>query len=234
MENEKYIFAKVPLTPKVAKPLILELFQGRTETNQTIYNEVKSTHLARGGQGPKAQDNPRLLKSVLKQLKKEGVAMNPSQGHWSFTSNNFKDNNVNLLKTDIKTSEQTEIRREITEEFDADLVLGRGSSVVYLYYLPSYKEREQIFTWPCKIGRSDKDPLKRIINQAATALPEKPKVAVIIRTDNSAVLEQAIHNILTYRNKRIETGMGKEWFDTNPDEFLNIVQFLEQSTLFFE
>lgn len=234
LENEEYDYINVPLTPKVAKPLILELFSGRTATNQTIFNEIKATHLARGGKEPKAQDNPRLLKPALKQLKKDGIAKNPSQGHWSFVDSESKNNEVNVLDTDFIQSQEIEIRKEIKEDFNADLVLGKGASTVYLYYLPSYQERRESITWACKIGRSDKDPLKRIINQAATALPEKPKVAVIIKTNNSIVLEQAIHSILTYRNKKIETGMGKEWFDTNPEEFLKIVQFIEQSTLLFE
>lgn len=240
MENKKYEFVDVPLMPQVARPLILELFNGRTATNQTIYNEVKLAHINRGGKEPKGQDNPRLLKPILRQLKKEGLAKNPSHGHWSFIDSNSKETEINMPTEaegpteDFIKNQETKISEEIKKEFNADLVLGSGVGAVYLYYLPSYEEKREGPTWPCKIGRSDKDPLKRIINQAATALPEKPKVAVIIKTDNSIVLEQVVHNILTYRNKKINTGMGKEWFDTNPEEFLKIIQFVEQSTLLFE
>ncbi|MFJ7831858.1 GIY-YIG nuclease family protein [Peribacillus sp. NPDC046944] len=235
-EYIEYQYKNLPLTPKVCKHLILELFIGRLEMRQTIQNEVTKTHLDRGGKDTIAGDKSRIIKKALEILKKEGLADNPSYGYWVISDSSFKvseETDVTVPIRDNIKNHHTESSEETKDDYEADIVLGEGTSAVYLYYLPSYQLNRQKDTWACKIGKTDRDPLQRILSQASTALPEKPKIAVIIKTNNSLVLEQAVHNILTYRNKKIGTALGKEWFDTNPDEFLKIVQFIEQSTLLF-
>ncbi|UOR13594.1 GIY-YIG nuclease family protein [Halobacillus amylolyticus] len=231
METYEYQFKNLPLTPYICRHLILELFNERVEMRQTIVNEVTAAHLARGGKEANVADKPRMLKKALEKLKKEGLAKNPSYGYWLITNNDLKVSEVEVSDHNL-TSQKTETSEAIKEEYDADFVFGEGSGTVYLYYLPTYEMNSSNLeknTWACKIGKTDRDPLQRVLTQASTALPEKPKIAVIIKTNNSHVLEQSIHNILTYRNKKIETALGNEWFDTNPDEFLEIVQFITQS-----
>lgn len=244
MKTLDYQFKDIPLTALIGKHLILEIYTGKIDTRQNIISTVTEAHIARGGKKTNASDNTRMLKTALNKLKKEGLAKNPSYGYWEIINLNEKnevevnDNEVEVNEVSISNSDSikrldTGSSEELKEKYNADVVLGTGDSFVYLYYLPIYRENREKDTWACKIGRTNIDPLQRISSQASTALPEKPKVAVIIKTDNSPALEQAIHNILTYRKKKIETGMGQEWFDTNPDEFLKIVQFIEQSTLLF-
>ena len=96
--------------------------------------------------------------------------------------------------------------------------------------MPLYRkiseQNNQTF-WQCKIGRTDGDPLQRILAQAATALPERPHVAVVIKTNLSSYLETAIHAVLTLRGKKIDDSPGAEWFLTSPDEILEIYDFIE-------
>ena len=100
----------------------------------------------------------------------------------------------------------------------ADVVLradAHDTGAVYLYYLPAYRlqsETENGTVWPCKVGRTDRDPLVRILSQAATALPEKPHVALIVYTKHPFALEAAIHAVLTLRGKKVDDSPGKEWF----------------------
>ena len=86
-------------------------------------------------------------------------------------------------------------------------------------------------TWPCKIGKTDQDPLARILGQSSTALPEKPQVAFIIKTSNSYLLESMLHSILKMRGKQVEGLPGLEWFNTNPDEVLEIVSYINPSII---
>jgi hypothetical protein len=237
LDTKEYQYKNIPLTPNICKELILELFNGKLEMRQTIIDGITTVHLGRGGHEGNAKDKARMVKKALEYLKKEGLAKNPSHGFWLInTSSKSEINDTNGLKVQRQNTEPNEKISEC-EDYATDLVLGEGDSAVYLYYLPTYQSNSKSQgrnTWACKIGKTNRDPLQRIISQASTALPEKPKIAVIIKTDNPHVLEQAVHSILTYRNKQIETALGKEWFDTSPDEFLQIVQFIEQSTLLFK
>ncbi|OCA86045.1 hypothetical protein A8F94_14485 [Bacillus sp. FJAT-27225] len=227
----EYKYINAPLTTAISKELILELFNDRLVLRKTIINEVIKTHQLRGGQEANVKNQKGKIKKALEALKREGNAINPVRGYWHIK------NALNIRKANAsegeKANQAAENTEKIKDNFNADLILGKGTSAVYLYYLPGYEKNREKDTWACKIGKTDKDPLQRISSQASTALPEKPKVAIIIKTDNAHALEQAVHNILIYRKKNIDTAFGKEWFDTNPDEFLTIVQFISKSTLLF-
>jgi hypothetical protein len=116
--------------------------------------------------------------------------------------------------------------------YAAERTIGTGTSAIYLYYFSTYRTHSatnQGTRWPCKIGRSDRDPMLRVLSQAATALPELPTVALLIRTDDPSALEAALHAILTLRGRRSVQAPGTEWFDTTPDEVMQILRFIQPS-----
>jgi HTH-type transcriptional regulator/antitoxin HipB len=88
-------------------------------------------------------------------------------------------------------------------------VIGSGPESVYVYYFPSDYSPP---SWPCKIGRSKGDPLVRIRAQQAS-MKERPLIPLVIKTDDSILLEAELHCSLTRCD-----AFGKEWFMTNPDE----------------
>ena len=51
-------------------------------------------------------------------------------------------------------------------------------------------------------------------------MPEKPKIALRIQTDNDKPfeLEKAIHKLLAKDGKQMKGAPGAEWFDTSPSE----------------
>ncbi len=61
-------------------------------------------------------------------------------------------------------------------------------------------------------------PINRIISQTCTALPEYPKVGLIIKTDALNLMESTIQNILKLQGKQKQDAPGKEWFITSPSE----------------
>jgi Meiotically up-regulated gene 113 len=161
----------------------------------------------------------------LKDLKKKGFAVNPTVGYWrihavdsSPAASDQRNTSANLPREEIvdypMQPESAEVRPVI------DLEIGEGSGAIYVYYLPTYRqqvEQRGEDVWPCKIGRTDRDPLERILAQAAMALPERPRIALVLRTSMPLAWEAALHNVLTIRGLKIKDIPGSEWFLTSPD-----------------
>ena len=216
-----YSFSKLPLTPQGMEALILELLDGELVARTEITERINSHHLQHGGLPSRAADLPRSVKRALENLRDQGLASNPQHGFWMIGS---ADSTTVTEMADVVTPEESG-----SDQITADLVLGAGDGAVYIYYLPTYRKQAEVAgknTWPCKVGRTSKDPLQRILSQAATALPETPRVAIILRTPLPVVWERAIHSVLAARDAQIADAPGVEWFDTSPDIILDIIQFI--------
>ena len=126
----------------------------------------------------------------------------------------------------------------VYKALNTDKELGVGNSSVYVYYYDSYKDLailKGLQSWQCKVGRSDVEPLQRIIGQAGTCYPEFPHVALVIYCDDSAQMETALHAILKLQKKHIESAPGTEWFMTSPEEIEKLYHVLfDNSSLKFE
>jgi len=217
--------------------LAIELFAGKILSRPAIVEEVLRAHLSRGGLAPAAQDVALSAKKALATLKEKGLAENPSFGYWRILGENhdssFDVSSINET-TDDSIPDVEEPSSPSCPEPIADVVIGSGDSAVYLYYLPIYRlqaEANEEVCWPCKVGRTDRDPKLRILSQAATALPENPHIALVVKTSRPVALEATIHNVLTLRGRRINESPGAEWFLTSPSEVRAMVDFvLEQNT----
>jgi hypothetical protein len=110
-----------------------------------------------------------------------------------------------------------------------ETVRGQGDQYVYCYFLDAYRQRaKQVGSdrWPIKIGMTTGEVRHRIA-QHATAMPESPTLAIVLRTANAALLERLLHLVLAYWDRRDDTsGGGSEWFITNPEEILAIYDWL--------
>ena len=105
--------------------------------------------------------------------------------------------------------------------FNFEVVIGKGANSVYVYYYPTYQlyaESQDKDVWACKVGYTKIDPHKRIESQSSTAMPERPEVGLVIKTDKPEVLEQTIHGILKVQDKFMEDAPRREWFITSPSE----------------
>ena len=202
--NDQYKYFEKPLTLKMARELIQELFAGQTVQKQEIMRVVVEKHLERGGLPATARsNNPVTL--ALWHLKRGGQANNPSEDNWLILSSPQDDDSVN--------SERDNLVPERT--------IGSGKQSVYLYYYPAYQilaELQDEEVWACKIGRSRSGAISRIRSQTRTALPEFPKVGLIIKTDESGLMEKAIQYILRIQGKQKQDAPGNEWFITSSSE----------------
>jgi hypothetical protein len=222
---EEYKFQGVPITPVIIEYIILLLFNGKQLKREKIVKEVLDFHIDRGGEGPIAQDFPRSVKKALSLLQSSGRATNISQGYWK----------INDLELPLIEEIEDEIENELIEDSVLDVKkYGEGKNSVYLYFFDTYRDLahlKSIDIWPCKIGRTDRDPILRVLSQSSTALPEKPRIEFIIRVDDSALLENMIHSVLKLKNRKVDGSPGTEWFNTNPKEVLDIVSSVNPQLL---
>lgn len=202
--NDQYEYAGKSLTPRIAQYLIIELFAGETDQKQEIMRIVDETHRERGGLPPRAKfNNPVTL--ALYNMRREGLVENPSQGYCLILSTTQEDDNVDSEPDNLAPEK----------------LIGSGKQSVYLYYYPAYRRLAELQSeevWACKIGKARNDPISRIRSQTRTALPEYPKVGLIIKTDEFTLMETTIQNILKLQGKHIQDAPGTEWFLTSPSE----------------
>jgi len=103
--------------------------------------------------------------------------------------------------------------------------LGRGPEFVYLYYFDNDREISRLTgkkTWACKIGYTTDDVVRRVMSQTNTARAYRPRIAVVIRSDNALYLEGVIHNAFKLIDRHFgeRDSIGYEWFDTSPQELI--------------
>ena len=203
--NNQYEYVEKPLTPRIAQHLILELFAGQTVQKQKMMRIVEETHRERGGLPSQAQrNNPVTL--ALYNMRQEGQATKLGENNnWLISSSTQDDDSVDSEPDNL----------------EPEKIIGSGKQSVYLYYYPAYRrlaELQDEEVWACKIGKAKNDPLIRISSQTRTALPEYPTVGLIIKTNEFALMETTIQNILKLQGKHIRNAPGTEWFLTSPSE----------------
>lgn len=228
-DDANYPYEGIPLTGASAQFLIRKLFAGKLVERQILVDEVMRVHLASGGLKPSAQNVSAVFKNALYDMKESGAAENTSVGYWRIHQSQLAGD---IGQTEpLESSSTSEMisapELSVSPEPAADVEVGTGPGAIYVYYLPTYRLRAQEQgekAWPCKIGRTDRDPLSRVLSQAATALPERPRIAIIIRTSYPSAWETALHGVLTLRGLQIESVPGVEWFLTSPEEILELVR----------
>lgn len=101
---------------------------------------------------------------------------------------------------------------------------GIGSEYVYIYTYPSLVEigsLKQDKNYRIKVGSATGDPIERVYQQfssSKTAIPEQPRILLIIRTLSARHLERWLHR----RLQKADGATGSEWFYSNPDEVLSL------------
>ena len=137
-------------------------------------------------------------------------------------------------------------REKVVEKVDTSKVkvIGRGDQSVYLYYFPAHKlnfiyyikyvdDSHETPIYKCNIGKTKDIVPERVAAQIGQQLPEKPKIALIIKTDDCDSLETEIHDELKRREKwcdpKHDDVVGEEWFLTNPAEVEGIVKSIHRT-----
>lgn len=147
-----YRYKGIRLSPSIVVELTKELFAGQLVERQANVEAVRNLHARRGGSPPKVSDFSNTVKKALANMQKAGEAENPSPGYWKILP---KDTEViPQHATDDVSSEKSEEVTDAQDESLAERILGTGDTSVYLYYLPTYRNRAQErgeVRWQCKI-----------------------------------------------------------------------------------
>ncbi len=207
--NDGYQYTGRTLTPKIARELIQELFSGQSIPKQEMIEVVPRHHSERGGLPSAARsNNPVTL--ALWNMKREGLAEEIGKGNFRIHSSTHENENADFESIDSKSN-----------DLEPEKIIGLGKQSVYLYYYPAYQRLAELQAeevWACKIGKSRSDPIGRIVSQTRTALPEFPKIGLLIKTDALNLMETTIQNILRLQGKQKQDAPGTEWFITSPRE----------------
>ncbi len=124
-------------------------------------------------------------------------------------------------------------------------VIGGGSESVYLYYFPTYRlnsiyyikyidDSHETPIYECNIGKTIGNVKDRVSAQIGQQLPEKAKIALIIRTDDCEALETEIHDKLKRKGCWLDPKsgadvVGVEWFLTNPAQVEGIFKSIHRT-----
>ena len=136
-------------------------------------------------------------------------------------------------------------RKKVVKNVDTSQVkyIGSGSESVYLYYFPAYELKFLLYTkyvddshetliYECNIGKTKSTVPERVAAQIGQQLPGKPKIALIIKTNDCDSLETEIHDELKKQRKWLdpasENVVGEEWFRTNPTEVERIFKSIDE------
>ena len=196
---------------------MIDLFDGKQFTRQDAVNIVTRYHTDHGGILQKPTYIPTFKKTSLL-MRNEGL-VKAGYGVWRL---NYKKNQIEIMPA---------AKKDIIPAYTADKEIGSGKKSIYVYYYDNYKELASLKNskiWECKVGRTDVDPISRVVGQAGTCYPEMPHIALVIYCDDSNLLEKAIHDVLRLRNRWLIVSTGKEWFLTSPEEVEEIYNSIIQ------
>ena len=213
----EYKYQGLELTPGIFWELLIDLFDGKQFTRQDAVNIVTRYHTDHGGILQKPTYIPTFKKTSLL-MRNEGL-VKAGYGVWRL---NYKKNQIEIMPA---------AKKDIIPAYTADKEIGSGKKSIYVYYYDNYKELASLKNskiWECKVGRTDVDPISRVVGQAGTCYPEMPHIALVIYCDDSNLLEKAIHDVLRLINRWLIDSPGKEWFLTSPEEVEEIYNSIIQ------
>jgi len=194
------------LTPNIFAEILIELFDGKQFERKDALAMVQSYFVEHGGR-LENKNYVQVFKAASKRLKDKGM-INKGYGIWVI---NYREPDIEIIS----------IPKEESFSYTVDKELGTGSQAVYVYFYDAYKKLANLVNkniWECKIGRTEVDPIQRVLSQTGTCYPELPHLALIIHCDDSAKLEAALHSILKYKDRWLKNAPGNEWFLTSPFE----------------
>jgi hypothetical protein len=219
-KEDEYAYSGLPITWEIIEKLIIHFFNGRIVPRNEINEQILEFHLSKGGKTSEGKYRASVKKALIN-LTKRGQASRVKSGVWKI----HKEGAPTIVEIQ---------NEEAFEKMPKHETYGKGDFAIYLYFFPTYKQHAQLQgknTWPCKIGKTERDARLRILTQTPTALPEKPSIEFVIKTQNSTLLETLIHSILKVHNKQMVDSRGTEWFDTNPEEVLNFIRAVKADIL---
>ena len=209
-KNEMSSHLGLPLTPGLAREIIVEFFQHqRRWTTAELIEKVPQEHRRRDGVDGK-DTIKNVINKALGSLKADGyIIQGKIRGFWEWIGNGVDAGDLAAPPPAVPPDDKIKVER----------TLGEGPESLYVYYNDSERELANLkgqSTWPCKIGKGE--PI-RVLNQVGTARHTLPIIALVIRSYDAEEMEKLIHLLFERGGLRINNDRcGVEWFMTTPEQ----------------
>lgn len=211
--------AALPFVRPVVRQIIEELFREQSQWKSgDLVERVIQSHRARGGS---VVSNPNFtIGRVLRDLRNDGLVIAPGHGWWRWTGSS-PDPSIPEGQAPDTTVSVDDAINDFEPVIRPEKEVGDGPECVYLYFNPNDRRLAEIEgrdVWECKIGRTgSRDAIQRILGQGIrTALSRLPTVGLVLRAEDSAALENALHSSLRLVGAEVPDSPGNEWFLTSP------------------
>lgn len=220
-ESTPYKYQGLPLTPNVISELARELLKAPVFRRSQLIGVVEQYHSDNGGAAARSLTSA--TKKALRNLVDAGL-LEPTgaYGYWRWITPPEADVEENGISS-------VDDERDELDLADCTVVEGTGSGSVYVYYFPSYRllaEFRRDERWPVKVGMAALGDAKiRITDQQRTAMPERPVVAYVRRSNTPLKLERLVHAVLFCRGRQLDDAPGSEWFSSSPEEVKSIIDW---------
>ena len=226
-------------TPTIIAAFLVGVLERRGATSRAdLVRAVQDEWIRNGGSPLPGASTVSRVKKALSDLLKQGVVENPMYGMYRLADSELGEPSgdgatIAIVQSNpdagVLEDSQTGVDEEdedLSQLSAADSEIGQGSQVVYAFYLPTYRrlsEADGAEGWPIKVGMTTTSVSQRMAAHQ-TALPESPRLGLVIRTDSAGLLEKIIQGVLTLRGRRSEAAGGSEWFITTIDEIRDIYE----------
>jgi hypothetical protein len=231
--------AALPFVRPVVRQIVEGLFREQSQWKSgDLVDRVVQAHRERGGS---VVPNPSFtIRRVLQDLRDDGLVIAPGHGWWRWTSSPDGPPISEEQATDTIAAVDDAVN-DFEPIIRPDKEVGTGPECVYLYFNPNDRrlaELEGRDVWECKIGRThSRDAIQRILGQGIrTALSRLPTIGLVLRTEDSSALENALHSSLRLVGAEVPDSPGNEWFVTSParveawyESFQNALAAIEAS-----
>lgn len=165
--DNKYKYENQRLNADTFADVLVAIYDHDTFTKESVISNIQQIHQQKNG------DCTNTNWEALFQTAINSVL----QGYLIRMDNRYK---LSYASTDdiIDDMEWDRIEEvEIPKEISCDRIIGTGTGAVYVYYYDTHKDyymKNGYLVWPCKIGMSNTDPMKRIFKQVADILSKYP------------------------------------------------------------
>jgi len=209
-----YPYRGVPLSPTACLQVLTTwVLNAEPMSRQAILDRIEAVHTDHGGTFKDGKHLLSCLKKALNDGRSNGCLASPRTGYYR------------LATTPNQRARPVEELGVPANGFDA--AVGVGAGAVYVYYLPAYRQFADlagVTSWPCKVGRSTAGRAAERVREQIEQAPEKPRLALLLCTDEAEKLERHLHSVLDAKGLRVLEAQGGEWFQTSPGEVLSLAR----------
>lgn len=208
-----YPYRGVPLSPSACLQVVTTWVLGAEPmSRQSILDRLEEVHKNHGGTFKDGRHLIAALKKALTQGRTSGRLASPRSGYYRLAAPPAQPAPIDELGAPGRG-------------FDA--AIGAGTGAVYVYYLPTYRQFAHaagVTSWPCKVGKSAANRATERVREQIEQSPEKPRLALLLCTEEADKLERHLHSVLDAKGLRLTEAQGNEWFQTSPAEVLSIAR----------